>query len=316
MIGQTLLHYEITAQLGKGGMGEVFRATDTKLRREVALKFLPPELVHDPDRLQRFEREARVLASLSHPHIGTIHGLESVGGRTFLVLELIDGQDLSEVLQAGPLPLERVLAVGRQIAEALEAAHELGIVHRDLKPANIKLTAEGHAKVLDFGLAKALLTDEPDSSLTVMATRTSGRTLPGVVMGTAAYMSPEQARGGAVDRRSDIWAFGVVLFEMLAGGRVFAGETVSDILAAVLKTDPDWAALPPDTPPALVRLLRRCFERDPRRRLRDIGEARIALEAIAAGETGEVATVAAPAHRGQDVGHRLPGEDPPAGQHL
>ena len=292
MLGETLLHYEIDEKIGAGGMGEVFAATDTKLRRRVALKFLPPELTGDQERLQRFEREARVLAALNHPHIGVIHGLEHADGRTFLVLELIEGRDLAEVLRGGPLDVDEAVRLGRQIADALEAAHELGIVHRDLKPANVKLTPEGNAKVLDFGLAKALDVDDGDSSLTAMPTRTSGRTLPGVVMGTAAYMSPEQARGGSVDRRADIWAFGVVMFELLAAGRVFGGETVSDVLASVLKTDPDWDALPADAPPALERLLRRCLERDPRRRLRDIGEARLALEAVAAGETGEAAAAA------------------------
>jgi serine/threonine-protein kinase len=278
MIGKSLLHYEIQAKIGAGGMGEVYQAHDTKLRRDVALKLLPPEVVHSPEKLARFEREARVLAALNHPHVGAIYGLETDADKTFLVLELVPGEDLGAVLSRGPLPQDQVLQLGRQIAEGLEAAHEQGIIHRDLKPQNIMLTPEGTVKILDFGLAKAFEADGMDSSLTSMATVTSNHTLPGVVMGTAAYMSPEQARGTRMDRRTDIWAFGCVLFEMLTGQRVFEGETVSDTLAAVLRADLPYEELSAETPPAVRRLLERCLERDPRKRLRDVGEARIRLE--------------------------------------
>jgi Tol biopolymer transport system component len=292
VIGENLLHYEIKDKIGVGGMGEVYRAHDSKLRRDVALKLLPSEVVHDPDKMARFEREARVLASLNHAHIGGIFGLENAGAQTFLVLELVEGEDLGAVLTRGPLPLDQVLNLGCQIAEGLETAHEQGIIHRDLKPQNIMLTSDGSAKILDFGLAKAFEVDPQDSSLTAMPTVTSARTMPGTIMGTAAYMSPEQARGTALDRRTDIWAFGCVMFEMISGRRVFDGETASDVLASVLKTDPAWDTLPDNLPPALRRLLERCFTRDPRKRLRDIGEARISLEAMLAGDLGEESEVA------------------------
>jgi serine/threonine-protein kinase len=295
VIGENLLHYQVQEKIGAGGMGEVYRAHDSKLRRDVALKMLPPEVIHDPDKMARFEREARVLASLNHPHIGAIYGLENTEEKTFLVLELVDGEDLGAVLARGPLPVDQVLTLGRQIAEGLEMAHEQGIIHRDLKPQNIMLTPEGTAKILDFGLAKAFEVDPQDSSMTAMPTVTSARTMPGTVMGTAAYMSPEQARGTALDRRTDIWAFGCVIFEMITGRRVFEGETVSDVLASVLKTDPAWETLPEDLPPALRQLLHRCFTRDPRMRLRDIGEARIRLEAMLAGDLGEEQLVTAAA---------------------
>jgi serine/threonine-protein kinase len=277
--GTRLGPYEILAPLGAGGMGEVYRATDSKLRREVAIKVLPAAFGEDPERLARFEREAQVLASLNHPNIAAIYGLEEGQGIRALVMELVEGDDLSALIARGPLPVSEALPIARQIAEALEAAHEQGIVHRDLKPANIKVRADGAVKVLDFGLAKAMdpagiSAADPANSPTL----TGRATQLGMILGTAGYMSPEQARGKAVDKRADIWAFGVVLYELLTGRLAFAGETVSDTLAAVLKTDPDWGALPAGTPPPLRRLLQRCLERDPRRRYRDIGDVRADLE--------------------------------------
>jgi serine/threonine protein kinase len=277
--------YEIVGPLGAGGMGEVYRARDIRLQRDVALKVLPSLLVADPERLARFEREARVLASLNHPHIAAIYGIVDVEGereRTpVLVLELVEGETLQDRLARGPLAVDDALIIALRIAEALEAAHEKGIVHRDLKPANVKITPDGGVKVLDFGLAKAL--DDGHSGVSadpaVSPTVTSPATALGTIMGTAAYMAPEQARGQPVDRRADIWAFGVVLYEMLSRTPAFPGETISDTLAAVLRTDPDWARLRADTPPAVRRLLARCLERDPRQRLQAIGEARIVLAA-------------------------------------
>ncbi len=287
MIGTTLAHYRITAALGAGGMGEVWRAEDEKLGREVALKVLPQDLAADPERLARFEREAKVLASLNHPNIAHLYGLETVqsgmdsdadaGTTTFLVMELVAGDDLSERIERGAIPVDEAIPIARQIAEALEAAHEAGIVHRDLKPANIKLADDGVVKVLDFGLAKAWESEGIDSSLSLSPTVTRHATAAGVILGTAAYMSPDQARGKKVDRRADIWAFGVVLWEMLTGRKLFEGDTVSDVLASVLKEAPDLETLPQDTPPALRRLLARCLERDPRNRLQWIGDARLDL---------------------------------------
>ena len=283
--GQRLGPYEITAPLGAGGMGEVFRARDTKLDREVAIKVLPAEVARDEERLARFRREAHLLAALNHPNIAAIHGLDEADGKPFLVLELVPGEDLAQRLKRGPIPLDEALPLARQVAEALEEAHEKGIVHRDLKPANVKVTPDGKVKVLDFGLAKAWSGDAgPGSSpdLSQSPTLAHTGTAAGLILGTAAYMSPEQARGKAVDRRADIWAFGVVLFEMLTGKALFAGETVTDVLAAVVTREPDLDALPAATPPAVRQLLKRCLEKDPRRRLRDIGEARVLLEAPAA----------------------------------
>jgi Tol biopolymer transport system component len=277
--GLQLGPYEVLGLLGSGGMGEVYRARDRRLGRNVAIKVLPAEVAGDTDRLARFRREAHLLASLNHPHIAAVHGLEELDGKPLLVLELVEGEDLAERMKRGAIPVEDALGIARQIAEALEEAHEHGIVHRDLKPANIKLTPEGKAKVLDFGLAKAWTGEasarEPDLSHSPTLTRAG--TEAGVILGTAAYMSPEQARGKAVDKRADIWAFGVVVFEMLTGRRLFHGETTSDTLAAVLKTDPDWALLPAETPPRIRELLRSCLMRDPRERLHDIADARIQI---------------------------------------
>jgi serine/threonine-protein kinase len=281
--GTTLAHYRITAELGAGGMGEVWRAEDSKLGREVALKVLPEEFAKDPERMARFEREAKVLASLNHPNIATLYGLESVepgagsGAEvTFLAMELVEGEDLSERINRGPVPVEEAVAIALQIAEALEAAHEQGIVHRDLKPANIKLAEDGSVKVLDFGLAKAWESETGDVSSSLSPTVTHA-TAAGVILGTAAYMSPEQARGQRVDRRADIWAFGVVLWEMLTGRKLFEGNTVSDVLASVLKDAPDLEAVPSSTPAALRRLLARCLDKDPKNRLQWIGDARLEL---------------------------------------
>ncbi len=278
MIGQSISHYKVTAKLGAGGMGEVYQATDSKLGREVALKILPEAFAQDAQRMARFSREAQLLASLNHPNIAQIYGLEESGGVRALAMELVEGLTLAERIAAGPVPLEEVLPMARQIAEALEYAHERGIIHRDLKPANVKVRPDGTVKVLDFGLAKALESETSAMDASHSPTMSAVATRAGVLMGTAAYMSPEQARGKSVDRRADIWAFGCVLYEMLRGKKVFDGDTVSDSLAAVIRADPDWSALPPTTPPRILELLRRCLEKDGKRRLRDIGEARILLE--------------------------------------
>jgi len=300
MIGRTIAHYQVTDRLGAGGMGEVYRARDTRLGRSVALKVLPDAFAGDPERLQRFEREAKLLASLNHPNLATIHGIEHDEDRRVLVLELIEGEDLARRIARGALPVDEALAIARQIADAVEAAHEQGVVHRDLKPANIVVTPDGVVKVLDFGLAKAIEGDPSTSKLSQSPTTllASSPTAAGVILGTAAYMSPEQARGKRVDRRADIFAFGCVLYEMLTGRMAFFGETVSDTLAAVLRAEPDWSLLPAGTPRSIVRLLHRCLEKDPRQRLRDIGEARIAIDAAERGETDAApAAVAAPRSR-------------------
>ena len=279
MIGKTLLHYEIKDAIGKGGMGEVFRARDTKLGRDVALKVLPAELSGDPEREFRFQREARSLASLQHPNVASVYGFEEAEGVRFLVMELVSGSELTQRMKEGPIKVDEVLVIARQIAAGLEAAHENGIVHRDLKPANIMETEEGEVKILDFGLAQAWFGDEGNQKESATSpTMTAAMTQAGAILGTAAYMSPEQARGTNVDRRADIWAFGVILYEMLTGARLFHGETISDTLAAVLRAEPDWKALPLDEAPELCRLIERCLERNPKQRLRDIGEARIFLQ--------------------------------------
>jgi len=279
MIGETLAHYEITAKLGQGGMGEVYRARDTKLDRDVAIKLLPEAFAHDPERVARFQREARTLASLNHANIAGIFGFEESGSHRFLVMELVEGEDLSERLARGPVPQDEFLDYARQMADGLEEAHERGIVHRDLKPANLKITPDGRLKILDFGLARAFQGQTVDEgTLENSPTITAAMTRPGVILGSAAYMAPEQAKGRTVDRRADLWAFGVILWEMLTGQRLFQGEDISDTLAAVLRDDPDWDAVPDGTPEGVRRLLARCLERDPRKRLRDIGEARVRLE--------------------------------------
>jgi serine/threonine protein kinase/Tol biopolymer transport system component len=295
MIGATLAQYRVTAALGAGGMGQVWRAEDSKLGREVALKALPEEFARDPERMARFEREAKVLASLNHPSIATLYGLETAesgtgtgldsspepgapGPITFLAMELVEGEDLSEHIKRGPIPIEKASAIALQIAEALEAAHEQGIVHRDLKPANIKIRTDGTVKVLDFGLAKAWESHHGDSSVSLSPTITQHATAAGLILGTAAYMSPEQAAGTPADRRADIWSFGVVLWEMLTGNKLFDGQTVSHVLAAVLKDEADLSELPAATPLRMRELLRRCLEKDPKERLQAIGEARISLQ--------------------------------------
>jgi serine/threonine protein kinase/Tol biopolymer transport system component len=275
--GDKLGPYEILAPLGAGGMGEVYRARDTMLKRDVAIKVLPVTFLGDPDRMGRYQREAEVLASLDHPNIGHIHGIVASEDSRGLVLALIEGPTLADRIEAGPIPLEEAIAIARQIVEALEYAHDRGVVHRDLKPANVKITPDGVVKVLDFGLAKVLEDEPAPSSLANSPTLTLGHTTAGVILGTAAYMSPEQAIGRPVDRRSDIFSFGAVLYEMLAGKRAFAGASTPDVLEAVLKSDPDWQALPEGTPGYLRSLLERTIEKDRKQRLQAIGEARIAL---------------------------------------
>jgi serine/threonine-protein kinase len=272
--------YEIVDVLGAGGMGVVYRATDRTLARQVALKFLSDELAADPTRLARFEREARVLASLNHPHIAAIYGFKESGPSSALVMELVDGPTLAERILEGSIPVPDVLAIARQIAEALEFAHEHGIVHRDLKPANIKLTADGQVKILDFGLAKAFSPDTSSGLVSTSPTLSLGATQAGVLLGTAAYMSPEQAKGKTVDRRTDIWAFGLVVSEMLTGHRVFAAETGAETLAQVMLQEPRLDSLPPTTPPRLRALLQKCLIREPRSRLQSMGDARIEIEQI------------------------------------
>jgi Tol biopolymer transport system component len=288
--GTRLGVYDITARIGEGGMGQVFRARDTKLDRDVAIKVLPEAFAHDADRLARFTREAKTLASLNHPHIAGIYGLEESAGVSALVMELVEGEDLAQRIARGAISLDEALPIARQIAEALEAAHEQGIVHRDLKPANIKVRADGTVKVLDFGLAKAM---DPTSSSPANAmnspTLSLHATMHGVILGTAPYMSPEQARGKSVDKRTDIWAFGCVLFEMLAGRRAFTGETTTDVLAKIVEREPDWTSVPPSTPPHVVQVLRRCLEKDPKKRLRDIGDARPMFDGVSIAPIQETA---------------------------
>ena len=281
--GTRIGSYEVLAPLGAGGMGEVYRARDTKLNRDVALKVLPDLVANDPERMARFQREAEVLASLNHPNIGQIHGLEEADGVRALVLELIEGPTLEDVIARGPMRVEEALPVARQIAAALEAAHEAGVVHRDLKPANVKVRDDGAVKVLDFGLAKALQGDAGDPSMS--PTITAMGTQAGVIMGTVAYMAPEQAKGKPVDKRADIWAFGAVLFEMLTGRRAFEGDDVSEVLASVLAREPRLEAVPTTVPTSVRRLLARCLVKDPAKRLRDIGDARVELSEAATAET-------------------------------
>jgi serine/threonine protein kinase len=278
MIGTTLSHFDISSKLGEGGMGEVYRARDTQLDREVAIKVLPEAFTTDPERLARFEREAKVLASLNHPNISSIYGLEKIDDQQFLVLELIEGETLAERIASGSSTLEESLEIARQVTEGLAAAHERGIVHRDLKPANIKVTPEGQVKILDFGLAKAWEPKAESVDLSQSPTLSAQMTAHGVILGTASYMSPEQARGQETDKRTDIWAFGAVLWEMLTGKQLFGGSTVTDVLASILKTEFDWDLLPVDLPRQVTRVLHRCLERDAKDRLHDIADARIEIE--------------------------------------
>jgi eukaryotic-like serine/threonine-protein kinase len=322
--GKKLGPYEIVSPLGAGGMGEVYRARDTQLGRDVALKVLPEILAHDPERMARFKREAQVLASLNHPNIATIYGFEESDGLRALVMELVEGPTLAEgtvgtglapsfgegTPRGAPTPramqADEVLAIAKQIAEGLEYAHDRGIIHRDLKPANIKITPDGAVKILDFGLAKALESDASVSSaVSNSPTLTVAATQAGIILGTAAYMSPEQAKGKPADRRADIWAFGCVLYEMLTGQRAFEGETVSDVLAGVIRAEPDWRALPSGLPPRVLDLVHRCLVKDPKHRLQAIGDARITIEETMAGGTG----VSPVAMHGQDA-HATTGGDP------
>jgi len=275
--GTRLAHYEILEAIGKGGMGEVYRARDGKLGRDVAIKVLPEEFAENEERLARFKREAKVLASLNHPNIASIYGLEQSDNIHYLVLELVPGETLAERISRGPIPLEEALDIATQMAEALEEAHEQRIVHRDLKPANVKQTEDGKIKVLDYGLAKVFQEEAPEADSSMSPTLTRDATRVGVILGTAAYMSPEQAEGKKVDKRTDIWSFGVVLFEMLTGKKMYSGETVPETLASVIKDEPGWSSLPSRCPGHVRALLSRCLTKDPQLRLRDIGEARIAL---------------------------------------
>jgi Tol biopolymer transport system component len=293
--GTKLGSYEVVAPIGAGGMGEVYQAHDTKLGRDVAIKVLPEAFAHDTDRLSRFQREAKMLAALNHPNIATIHGLEHSDGVQYLVMELVSGETLQErVKRDGPVLIEEALTIAKQIAEALEAAHEKGIIHRDLKPANVKVTPEGKVKVLDFGLAKAFAGDAASDDPSNSPTLSAAATMQGTVLGTAAYMSPEQARGKACDRRTDIWAFGSVLYELLTGRQAFRGETTTEILAAVLRGEPDWQVLPETTPFSIRVLLRRCLQKEMNKRARDAGDARIEIEeALAPPISAELTTAAA-----------------------
>src|SRR6202521_6045152 len=296
--GTRLGSHEVLALLGQGGMGEVYQAHDTKLGRDVAIKVLPEAFAHDPQRLSRFQREAKLLASLNHPNIATIHGLEESNGTHYLVMELVPGETLRErITREGALPVEEALGIARQIAEALEAAHEESIIHRDLKPANVKVTPEGKVKVLDFGVAKAFAGEESGSDPSNSPTLSQAATLQGVILGTAAYMSPEQARGKAVDKRTDIWAFGCVLYELLTGKQAFHGEDITEILAAVVKSEPDWTALPAAAPPKVRDLLRRCLQKDKVHRLQAAGDARIEIQDALTAPPTPVAAIVAPATR-------------------
>jgi eukaryotic-like serine/threonine-protein kinase len=292
--GTRLGSYEVVAQIGAGGMGEVYQAHDTKLGRDVAIKVLPEAFAHDPERLSRFQREAKMLAALNHPNIATIYGLEQSGGTSYLVMELVSGETLqARVKRDRAVPVDESLAISKQIAEALEAAHEKGIIHRDLKPANVKVTPEGKVKVLDFGLAKAFAGNEANDDPSNSPTLSAAATMQGTILGTAAYMSPEQARGKACDKRTDIWAFGCVLYELLTGRQAFQGETTTEILAAVLRGEPDWQTLPETTPLSIRALLRRCLQKEMNKRARDAGDARIEIEeALAAPVTSELTTAA------------------------
>ena len=307
MTGRSVGSYQLTMMLGAGGMGEVYKARDTKLDRDVAIKILPRAFTSDPDRLARFEREARMLALVNHPNICAIYGLEEADGLRFLVLELVEGATLAHRLEnvprpppaGGGLPLADVLNIARQVTGALEVAHEKGIIHRDLKPANIQLAPSGVVKVLDLGLAKIVVGDASKPDLTFVPEASDRGPRQGAVLGTAAYMSPEQARGLPVDKRTDIWAFGCVLYEMLTGNAAFGGDTASDVVARILEREPDWSALPASTPAPVRRVLLRCLAKDPRQRLRDIGDVRIEIDAVdgAGPATPEVTAARPPSAR-------------------
>jgi len=278
MIGKTLSHYKVLEKIGQGGMGEVYRAEDTNLSREVAIKVLPEQFTQDPQRLARFEREAKLLASLNHPNIAAIHSFEHSDEIHFLVLELVEGETLAERVAKGPVPVEEALEVCRQIAEGVEAAHEKGVIHRDLKPANVKVTPEGKVKILDFGLAKAFEAETPVTDISQSPTLTEEMTRAGVILGTAAYMSPEQAKGKPVDKRADIFAFGAVLYELLTGKRAFQGETITETLGAIIHKEPDWEALPGATPWRIRDLLRKCLTKDVHDRIDGIANVRIDMK--------------------------------------
>jgi serine/threonine-protein kinase len=306
VIGHTISHYKLTERIGAGGMGEVYRATDSKLHRDVAVKVISEEFARDPERMARFEREAQVLASLTHASIAAVYGIEESDGHRAIVMELVKGEDLSDRLRRGPMPLEEAMRTALHIAEGLEAAHDHGVIHRDLKPGNIKVLESGAVKLLDFGLAKALeesapahLTKGDAATLSVAATRA------GIILGTAGYMSPEQATGSAADKRSDVWSFGVVLFEMLTGQRLFEGQTTSHVLADVIRAEIDFNRLPPNTPADLRTLIERALERDPRRRLRDIREARLTLERLLERGSGRHSVIASGPMTMPRVGRRL-----------
>jgi serine/threonine protein kinase len=286
--GRTILHYHIKERIGEGGMGVIYKAEDTNLHRQVAIKVLPEGFTHDTERLARFKREAQVLASLNHPNIATLHGLEEFDGQRFIVMELVEGQTLARRLLKGPLPVEEALELCRQIAEGLEAAHGKGIIHRDLKPDNIMVSPDDKVKILDFGLAKALESESQAADAAKSPPITEVKTRAGTILGTAAYMSPEQAKGKPVDKRADIWAFGCILYECLAGRRAFHGDTVTETVAAVLRGEPDWAALPAETPLPVRAALRQCLQKDPAYRLHDIADAFVVINDSAAQSSEEV----------------------------
>jgi serine/threonine protein kinase len=284
--GTKLSHYEIISQIGKGGMGEVYQAKDTMLGRDVAIKVLPEEFAKDADRVARFQREAKLLASLNHPNIAAIYGLEEVDGTNFLVMELVEGNTLDDRIKSGPIPVEEALKLALQIAEALEAAHEKGVIHRDLKPANIKVTPDGKVKVLDFGLAKAVAGEQEQMNLSNSPTLSEAATQQGVILGTAAYMSPEQARGKTVDKRTDIWAFGCVFYEMLTGKAAFQGEDITEILAAVVKSEVNLDLLPANIHPRVREVIIRCLQKEQKKRYADISEAQYEIEQALADPSG------------------------------
>src|SRR5215472_4052311 len=298
--GTHLGPYEILSPIGAGGMGEVYRARDPKLGRDVAIKVLPEAFARDVERMARFQREAKVLASLDHPNIASIYGLEDSSGTYALVMQLVEGPTLADRIKAGPIAVDESVRIARQIADALEYAHERGIIHRDLKPANVKVTNDDAVRVLGFGLAKALEGDPSSFDISTSPTISRMATMQGVLLGTAAYMSPEQAKAKTVDRRADIWAFGCVLYEMLTGKQAFTGETVTDTLASIIKEEPDWKLLPSATPMRIRVLLQRCLQKDPKQRLRDIGDARISLDEVLYGApegSPSLAAVERPARR-------------------